>query len=376
MVLWLPGFMVAYWWVLILEALAAALVIGLLALAAPKLVRSNPRSLTQLRVSMAVTAVAIFLGGVGLILGVSELIARYYGSPGLAGGMALGVAAFVAIIMVLQWLFAPHIINAIYRTRPPETPYELQLQVELERLARASGVKTPKLRIAETMVPNAFAYGSPLTGNYVAVTKGLLRSAPREEVIAVLGHEVGHLKHRDVAWILALSLIPLAIYFLGRMLIWSAFFSGTGRRDRESGGPLLLLAIGALLVVAGILFRFLVAHFNRLREYYADAHSALTTGNPRWLQRALARIHVTVKNDPRVRAEIAQASTISQLFIVAPLVELFGGFAYDIDYVVEQLKRSETSAFEELVSSHPPIPKRLRFLDEIEERLGIEVPLK
>ena len=367
------GWLFAYWWLLVLEGLLASSVVGLLALAAPKLVGDAPRSLASLRASMALTAIGVFLGGLGLILGVGKLLEAYYGTAA-GGGLALGVAVFVALLMIGQWLFSPYIINALYRTRPPETPMEAALQADLERLARASGLRgIPKLRIAEVDVPNAFAYGSPIAGSYVAVTRGLLRMAPRDEIVAVLGHEVGHLKHRDVAWILALSLIPLAIYYLGRTLIFAGLFSGGGR-DREDASPLILAAIGAALIVAGVLFKFLVAHFNRLREYYADAHSALTTGSPRALQRALTRIHLAMTSNPRLAAEAASASLASQLFIVAPLIEISGGFFYDIDDAVEALKRSEPSPVEELFSTHPPVPKRLKFLDALASRLTLEAP--
>ncbi len=353
----------AYWWVLLLESLLLAGLVGLVALAAPRLVASHPTSLARLKASMAVTALAVFLGGIALIVGVSSLLGSYYGYTGIGGGLATVVAVGVALFMAAQWLFSPYIINLVYRTRPP-TAAERWVEVELERIARASGVRRPKLRIAPMSAPNAFAYGSPLAGNYVAVTEGLLRMMPREEVVAVLGHEVGHLKHRDVAWILALSLIPVAIYYLGRILLWASL-AGAGRRDERGANPLLLIAVGVALIAAGILFKFLIAHFNRLREYYADAHSALTLGNPRPLQRALARIHAAIHASPRIREELTSKEHMAQLFIVAPLVELYGGFYYDVDYMVERLKRAEPSPLEELFSTHPPVPKRLRFLDAL-----------
>lgn len=361
------AWILSYWWLLLVESLVLSGVVGLVALGAPRLVAGHPRSLAHLKASMAVTALAIFLGGVGLIVGVSELLSAYMGYGSLGSGMVVGISVFVALLMIAQWLFSPFIINAVYRVRPPETPYEMGLQTELERIARSSGVKPPKLVISRLSVPNAFAYGSPLAGNYVAVTQGLLRTMPREEVIAVLGHEVGHLKHRDVAWILSLSLIPLAVYFIGRSLIWAGLLGG-GRRDERSS-PLILLAIGIALVAAGALFRFLIAHFNRLREYYADAHSALVTGQPRLLQRALTRIYATIKSRPDLVEELSSSSHFSQLFIVAPLIEVSGGFYVDIDELVERVKQEEPSPLEEIFSTHPPVPKRLRFLDALAIRV-------
>jgi heat shock protein HtpX len=193
-------------------------------------------------------------------------------------------------------------------------------------------------------------------------------SMRRDEVIAVLGHEVGHLKHRDVAWILALSLVPLAIYFIGRMLIWSGLL-GDGRG--RGGNPLILLAVGAALIGLSIAFRFLIAHFNRLREYYADGHSALVTGNPRALQRALARLDSIYKSNPHVAEEARSHEQSAMLFIVAPLIEVQGGFFYDIDRYVEELRRAKTSPVEELLATHPPIPKRIRFLDRIASRIAL-----
>lgn len=358
------AWLVAYWWVLLLEALALAGVVGALTLAAPRLIAREPSSLARLKASMALTALAVFLGGLGLIWGVARFVEWYTGAPGAGGGLALGVAVLVGLIMVAQWLFSPYIINLVYRVREPVTPEERALAAELARIARASGIKEPRLVIARMRAPNAFAYGSPLAGSYVAVTEGLLASMPREEVRAVLAHEVGHLKHRDVAWILALSLIPVAVYYMGRALIWASLEDLEEERGDEERNPLLLLAVGAALVAAGVLFKFLVAHFNRLREYYADAHSALTLGSPRPLQRALARIHLALTHDPRAAEEVHSA-TITQLFIVAPLVELSGGFLYDIDAIVEALKNEETSPVQELFSTHPPVPKRLRFLDNL-----------
>ncbi|WP_460125498.1 zinc metalloprotease HtpX [Stetteria hydrogenophila] len=352
---------------LLVESLALSAAVGLVTLGAPRFVSSHPKSLRHLKASMAVTALAVFLGGLALIVGVSEFIASYYGYHAAGSTLVAGVAVFLAILMILQWLFSPYLINAVYRTRPPRTSYEVGLQVELERIARSSGVKPPRLRIAPLWAPNAFAYGSPLAGNYVAVTQGLLESLPREEVIAVLGHEVGHLKHRDVAWILSLSLIPLAVYFLGRSLLWAGLLGGGRREERSS--PLVLLAVGVALITVSILFRFIVAHFNRLREYYADAHSALVTGQPRLLQRALARIHLAIRGRPEVREELQSHSLALQLFIVAPLIELSGGFYVDIDELVEELKRVEPDPLEELFSTHPPVPKRLKFLDALSARL-------
>jgi heat shock protein HtpX len=350
---------------LLVEGLMFALVAGIMAVAAPRLLGGEPRSLWGLRLSMLVTALAVTTGS----LGVLYLALSYLGMSGLGLNLLLG---FIIVFMLAQWLLSPLLINAAYRVRDAEDPW---LLVTVERLARETGLsKPPRVVVADTPVPNAFAYGSPITGNYVAVTRGLLRLMPREEVAAVIGHELGHLKHRDVAVILALGLLPTAIYFLGRMMVELSWWTGMGGDRDNDSSPLLLLAVGAGLVAVGIIFHFLVTHFSRLREYYADSNSAKVTGDPRLLQRALARLHLAY-SDERLRAELKKSSAFSTLFIVSYLLDAFGSrfyvpggrvrLSYDIDSLVEELKHEKTSALQELFSTHPPIPKRLRFLDRL-----------
>ncbi len=331
----------------ILAGLVAGLVVAGLAASAPRLVSSHPRSLGSLHLSMTVTALATLLAGVGLLWLVVELL-------GYSASL-LAITAFVVAIGFLQWLISPWIINAIYRVRPAGPELEW-LRAEVERLAISSGLKPPKLVVAEIEAPNAFAYGNPIAGYYVAVTRGLLHLMPREEVVAVIGHELGHIKHRDVQYILALSLLPSIAYFVGRLLMEWGFFGGF-RGERESRSPLIYLAVGAILVAASIILHFLVRHFNRLREYYADAHSALLLGTPRPLQRALARLYIAYRANHRLVESLRSLSAAEMLFIVNPVVS--------IDEVVEELKRVETNPVEELFATHPPIPKRLRFLDEL-----------
>ncbi len=368
---------------LLVTGLVLAVIMGFLSLAAGAIIRGPPKSVWGLRVSMLTTAVAVVLGGLGLFYAIA-----YY--MGASSGFLYGITGMVAIVMILQWLFSPSIINAVYRTRPP-SEREAWLEAVVSELARTAGLKSkPKVLIAEIDAPNAFAYGSPVKGNYVAVTRGLLNLMPKEEIKAVLGHEIGHLKHRDVAAILALSLIPVAIFYLGRTLLAWGWLMGDGR---ERGGALYYVGLGAVLVAAGALFQFLVTHFNRLREYYADAFGATVVGEPRYLQRALARLTVAYKHDPELSSNINK--TAAMLFFVNFLINASGGIAYDpydyfeldaawrprrrkprriviedIDRVVEELMNQKESPVVELFSSHPPVSKRLKFLENLKMRLS------
>ena len=147
------------------------------------------------------------LATLAMIIGLSTLfITIILSLLGPIDLLTLGI--FVVFINVLQWLIAPYIIDAIYRTRKVSRAEEPELYDIVERISARSGIKTPEVRIAQIPIPNAFAYGSPLTGNRVAVTTGLLNTLDMEEIEAVIGHEIGHLKHRDVQVMMFVSFCP------------------------------------------------------------------------------------------------------------------------------------------------------------------------
>jgi len=368
-----------YWMFgILLASLITAAIVGILAVSADKIVRGPPKSLFGLKASMLTTIVVTFLGSVAVIY----LVGIYFG---LGVDWLYSTVALVTVFMVLQWLLSPILIKAVYRTKEAGGE-EAWLVKSVSDLSKKAGLKqTPKVLIADVSAPNAFAFGSPISGNYVTVTRGLLNILPQEEIVAVLGHELGHLKHRDVAALLAISLIPSAIYFIGRMLLTWGWLAGDSR-DR-GGGALFYVAVGAVLFIAGFIFQFLVTHFSRLREYFADAFSAKLTGNPRLLQRGLARLTLVYENNPHVTEDLNKSAAM--LFIVNYLISANGGMAFDpseywfpsrkkvyvppkdldIDAVVEKLMKRKESAFLELFSDHPSTSKRLRFLENIRKEL-------
>lgn len=371
--------MMLFTWITImfLVGIVLSLIIGVIALLATKFIRGPPKSLLGLRASMMITAVAVVFGSLGVLYLIDYLTSG--SAPLIYSGIAM-----VGGFMIFQWLISPFLINLAYRTRDPGPGEEWVVRAVVEYAKRAGFKSPPKVKIAEIDAPNAFAYSSLIGGNYVAVTRGLLSLMPKEEVEAVIGHELGHLKHKDVHVILALSIIPVAIFYIGRyLLMWGWLMGGSGS-DRRGNATLYYLGLGLILVIAGVIFQFLVTHFNRLREYFADAHSASLTGNPRYLQRALARLALVYENTPELSSTMNKSAAM--LFIVNFFINTSGGIAYDpfdeflprrratrriivdIDAAVEELMQRETSAFVELFSSHPPIPKRLRFSENMRVR--------
>src|SRR4030042_1926851 len=139
----------------------------------------------KLRLSMA--------GTLALIFGLSTLVfAVVMSLAGVFDLLTLGV--LVVAFNIVQWLISPYLVGAIYRVRELTENENPQLHQMVENLSQKSNISKPKLMLAQIPLPNAFAYGSPLTGNRVAVTQGLLTSLNNGEVEAVLGHELGHLR--------------------------------------------------------------------------------------------------------------------------------------------------------------------------------------
>ncbi|MDH5690794.1 MAG: zinc metalloprotease HtpX, partial [Candidatus Bathyarchaeota archaeon] len=238
-------------------------------------------SVWKLRLSM--------VGTLAVIIGLSTLfftvILSLVGSFNL---VTLGI--LVVAFNILQWLISPYIVDALYRVRAIPEHENPRLHGTVENLSRKSGIKKPRLMLARIPIPNAFAYGSPIAGNRVAVTDGLLKTLEYEEVEAVIGHELGHLKHRDVQTMMFVSLLPAIFYYIGFSLMLSMY----GRRREGSGGA-ALLGIG-FMAFSWILNMFIL-YLSRLREYYADRHSAsIVEDGPRKLSEGLAKIvHATKK---------------------------------------------------------------------------------
>jgi len=317
-------------------------------------------SLLKLRLSV--------LGTLALIIGLSTLFFTVILS--LIGVGLVAIAFFVIIFNVIQWLIAPYLIGFMYRVREaPQSDYPRQHEM-VERISQKAGIKKPKLMIANIPIPNAFAYGSPLTGNRVAVTSGLLGELEDEEVEAVLGHELGHLKHRDVQIMMFVSVLPALAYYIGYSLILSSMYRG--REERSSGAAV----VGFASIILYWILTLFVLQLSRLREYYADRHSvSVVDDGARKLSEGLAKIVSHSSRMRDARPETKTFSSFKSLFIADPdhaasdTVELaqMRGFTADQKLVQAVLARKITTADKiiEAFSTHPNIVKRLRALQQL-----------
>lgn len=177
----------------------------------------------------------------------------------------------------------------------PGTPEEQQLVNVVEEMAIASGVPRPRIYIVPDTDPNAFATGNHPTRAHIAVTAGLLTTLSRDELQAVVAHEMGHIKNLDVQLMTLLAGLVGAIAILSDGM-WRILRSG-GRagsmRKKGDLGPLLIVVIAVWLVswmLAPVIGRLLALGVSRKREYLADAMSAQFTRNPMALATALEKI--------------------------------------------------------------------------------------
>ncbi len=282
----------------------------------------------------------------------------------------LTVAVLVVGMNVVQWLVAPYLVGAIYRVRELKENEKPELHQVVDSLSKKSGITRPKLMLAQIPLPNAFAYGSPLSGNRVAVTQGLLDTLDEGEVEAVLGHELGHLKHKDVQVMMAISFLPALLYYIGFSLMWSGMGQGN-RRNQGGSGP--LLGIG-FMVFSQVLTLFTL-QVSRLREYYADRHSVSVVDNGAdKLSTGLAKIVSASGRMKKPQGDKQTHNAFRSLFITDPERASPDAAAVDAmksqgsQNLVQDILSQKITTGDRLIealSTHPNIVKRLRTLQEL-----------
>jgi heat shock protein HtpX len=247
-----------------------------------------------------------------------------------------------AVMLLVQYFFSDKLVLASSGAKivtPEQAP---ELHAIVDRLCAETGLPKPRVAIVPTDVPNAFATGRSQRHSVIAATKGLLDRLNDDEVVAVLAHELSHVKNRDVAVMtIASFLSTLAYYF-----VMSFMYGGYGR-DRRSGGGLIIVYMVAMVVyVASLLLTRLLS---RYRELAADRGSALITGRPSWLISALLKISGQIERMPK--QDLRTEEGLNQFFIVPAL--------------------SGRSIFE-LFATHPSLEKRIRQLEKLERTMGYQ----
>lgn len=265
------------------------------------------------RTFILMAAMTALVGAIGLLLG------------GEAGLIIALLAAF-GMNFYAYWNSDKAVLR-MHGARPVDARTAPDLWAMTEGMARGAGMPMPALYIIETDQPNAFATGRNPENAAVAVTRGLLRHMTREEVAAVVAHELAHIRNRDTLTMTITATLAGAISLLANF----ALLFGGGR-DR----PLGLIGTIAMMILAPMAAGMVQMAISRVREYEADATGAEICGRPDWLASALNRLGALSGRIDNVAAERNPAS--AHMFIVNPL---------------------HMQAVDSLFATHPPIEKRI-----------------
>jgi len=328
------------------------------------------------------------LGQLKLAMGTSIFLVAFIFAAFLALIMYIvDVSLIYAIIgtilfVLLEYLIGPSIVAVSSRLqylKPGDNPW---LETTVKELSEKSGIKMPRLAIAPDNSPNAFVFGRTASSATLTVHEGLLKSLSEDEVRGVIGHELGHIKHKDYIVMTLLSALPLLAYIIARGTWQIAWFARGSSRDRDEGSMrAALFAVGAISYAAYIISLLFVMRLSRLREHYADAYSAYVTGSPRNLESALTKITygLSLSSKPPSGARalyIADPAMAKQE--IAEIVEKKDEYDLDHDGVLDErelelaMEKEAKSTWHKIntwFSTHPPTFRRILLLREIEEEM-------
>ena len=296
------------------------------------------------------------------------------------------VVVLAILFLVLQWTIAPAIVRWAVRRRSEVTPQSNPwLYRTVQELTTQAGVPMPRrVWVSANSEPNAFVFGRTLGSAEMVVNEGLLQTLNEDEIRAVLAHEVGHLRHRDVTIMTWASAVPLLAYILARGGLEMLRFGGGGGRGRNAGAAILIaLAVALLSWLVYFITQLLVLHLSRTRESYADAYSGAATKDPHLLASALTKITYGLS----LAREDKEPSGLRAFYIGDP-VKAADDYAtlrqkmsaydlnkdgqidqYELQKAIEQEKKSHWRRANELFATHPPTYKRILMLEEMEQEI-------
>ena len=326
--------------------------------------------LAKLKQAMNLTILLVF----GVFAGLITILAFLFNLP-LASSFILGIT-IALLLMLFQYAIGPSIVassSKLIYLKKGENPW---LEEVVKDLSNKAGIPQPRLAIVQDPTPNAFVFGHSARDATLALHEGLLKELNKEEVRGVIGHELGHIKHKDFIVVTMLSVIPLICYIIARSIFWAGANSG----KREKQGAIVLVAILAYIIY--IISMLFVLYLSRLREHYADAYSAYITSSPRSLESGLTKIAWGLSLAP------TEPSGARAFFIEDPaqakadcrrIIENKSRYDLDKDGVLdehelmlamEEEARSKWASANELFATHPPIFKRILLLRQIEQEMA------
>ena len=258
----------------------------------------------------------------------------------------VAVVAIAAVLLLAQYYYSDKLVLMSIGAREVSEQEAPELHDIVSRLAQMTAMPKPKVAIIDTPVPNALATGRNPNHALVAVTTGLLQSLDRQEVEAVLAHEMSHVIHRDMRVMAMASFFATVASFIVQSELWGGMYGGYGNsRDSNRGNSFILVFLVAAIVWA-ISF-VLIQTLSRYRELAADRGSALITGQPSTLASALVKISGRMQRIPT--QDLRQVEAANALMIFPAITR--GSIA-------------------EIFSTHPSLEHRLARLQRLESELS------
>jgi heat shock protein HtpX len=297
--------------------------------------------ITYLKITM------LFAVLTGLFLVIGFLAGLYFfGDPIPLMGLALVVAGLFNFV---SYFFSDSLVLRLSKARIIQEADNPTLFRAVRNVAQKANIPMPKVAIVDSPQPNAFATGRGPHKAVVCATSSILHDLTPDELEAVIGHEIGHVIHRDVLMSSVAATMAGAISWIGNIALWSTFYGGAGR-GRNGGSPVLLL-LAVFLVPLGA--TFIQLGISRGDEYSADEYGAKLTRNPGGLIRALEKITSKAQTRPisTTPGQTPSPATAS-LWIVNP----FRG-----------------SSLIELFSTHPSLPHRVERLKKVAHDMNMYV---
>jgi heat shock protein HtpX len=273
----------------------------------------------------------------------------------IAFGVSLAVVlVFAGVILFVQYWFSDKIAlfgMGGHEVTPEQAP---QLHGVIDRLCAMADMKKPRVAIADTDVPNAFATGRSPNSAVICATTGLMRRLDEPELEAVLSHELSHVAHRDVAVMTIASFLGVVAGLITRIMLWTGLMGGFGGgRNNNQGGQdnaaLVELAVLAVSIVVYVISFLLTMALSRYRELAADRSGALLTGRPSALASALVKVTGEMS---RIPTRDLRSTEAFNAFYFTPAIA------------------SRGVSLSTLFSTHPSLDQRLAQLAKIEAELG------
>ena len=256
-----------------------------------------------------------------------------------AAGAGVGIMVVVIAALTLAQLFLSDKIGLAAMGAKEVSPEEAPgLHAMIERLCIQADLPKPKIAVADTSVPNAFAMGRSQKSATVCCTTGIMRTLSPSELEGVMAHELTHVKNRDV---LIMTIVSFFASVASMIMQFAFFFGGD---DDEGGAPVIvILAVSALVYALSFLLQLALS---RYREFSADRGAALITGRPSALASALVKISGAMETVPT--NDLREAERMNAFFIVPASVK---------------------GSLRTLFSTHPPMEQRIARLQQLEASL-------